>query len=1019
MANRSDIDNAQTWSTFKAYILQLWDQSAAAQGFQIAAGNSATAAASSASSVAAGAARLFPDTATGLAATVEGGYFSTPSIDPNWATIIWRMVGGLAVDTLLRAAGGQASTQGIYPATDGATASTGVSPATLIPDASIGLSGTVTGLSCYTTDAGVAAKALLLTKNGDGTFTLNSSFDFTTVAGTNAIAWNPVVTAGQYLAIYITSGGLRYSNTTGKTLTYITGLPSTNTAVTGTSANTEIRFGWTIQTGVLARTFLVEQQAASNFQKIDGTSTTQGIYPATNGSFDLALGLTVFGNSAVASAGSLTALSVFTSGAATGALVVASINSDGTIKLQESKIVALAAGLNTFTNFNPHVEPGWLVGVYSPGALQYTTGGSLFYTTGLPGAATAKLSSAITSRIGWTMQSGVSPRVVSEEVRAKNTETALQALVTGTVASHAEYPAVSLGNVLAPAYTSFNLVPVSQDGVLSALSVYLSTVAGAGVLLVATMDASNAFTLVSSRPYNFGPGLNTITDWNPSVLAGQFIGVYTSTVSGVSYSTAGSTTGARYVAGIPGVATASSLLGATARFGLGFQVSNGAVRATVAERALEVIKFGGDGKGLLVAADATGAVDATAVFSSAMTQHPTPYVPPGTYAVTNLLRSGTGLWGPGRVRVNGVRYPLPLTPNDFSLRLKLRSSFAQLASSGSPLVLIGDSLQAHFAASTLSRHWFNQLAYLLNSESAPGSEPATVVVRDDDGTTGETAAFYGLTVSSGTVGTTGPVGKSVVLASGGYITFTGAYSQVDAFYNQLSGAGSLAFSYNGAAAYKTVSAAGTTSLDKSTGPSLTGQTASGTYQITATGGPVEITGLVRLAPTLATGGTAKPVYCMRAAYGGYTGSSFTTARIAAIIAQAQGMAGGTAPEYALALMTNDMLFGAAPRPATYEADLTRIVNQLVASGASRVTLITPTRPRFSNWGIYYTAGQDFDTFLACAQRVTKALGVSLLALDQIDLIGEGLSGSDGLHWGDLMQDRVLDHFARWRSNLNG
>lgn len=102
MANRSDIDNAQTWSTFKAYILQLWDQSAAAQGFQIAAGNSAAAAASSASSVAAGAARLFADDATGLDATAEGSYYSIPSGLPDEVSIIKRKVGGTAVDTTKR-----------------------------------------------------------------------------------------------------------------------------------------------------------------------------------------------------------------------------------------------------------------------------------------------------------------------------------------------------------------------------------------------------------------------------------------------------------------------------------------------------------------------------------------------------------------------------------------------------------------------------------------------------------------------------------------------------------------------------------------------------------------------------------------------------------------------------------------------------------------------------------------------------------------------------------------------------
>lgn len=41
---------------------------------------------------------LYPDTTAGLAATAEGGYFSTPGDDDDTAIIIWREVGGVAVE---------------------------------------------------------------------------------------------------------------------------------------------------------------------------------------------------------------------------------------------------------------------------------------------------------------------------------------------------------------------------------------------------------------------------------------------------------------------------------------------------------------------------------------------------------------------------------------------------------------------------------------------------------------------------------------------------------------------------------------------------------------------------------------------------------------------------------------------------------------------------------------------------------------------------------------------------------
>jgi hypothetical protein len=955
--------------------------------------------------------------ATTAAAIADAGladlsYFSTPSADPNFSAFIYRKVSGAAVDTLQRVAGGQSIIQGIFPATDGATASTGVAPATLIPDTPVGLSGRVTGLSCYTINAGVAAKALVLTKNGDGTYTLNDSFDFTTVAGTNTILWNPAVTSGQYLAIYVPSGGLRYTNTTGKTLTFINGLVGTNTAVSGTSANIEIRFGWKIETGVLARAAVAEVTSITSALKVDGVSFTQGIYPATDGAFDLSSGLSIFSSTPVTLSGSLIGLSVFASGAAAGALIVASVNGDGSLKLEESKTVALTAGLNTFTNFNPHVEPGWLVGVYSVGSIRFSAGGSLFFTSGIPGAATAKTTSGNTARIGWAIQTGFGVRVTSEEARAKAFEASLQAQVTGSTATQGEFPPVSLGNVLLPGYTSFNLVPVSQDGIIAALSVYLGNMAGAGRLVVASKDASNNFTLVSSRAYNFGAGLNTITDWNPTVSAGQYIGVYTETIDGVSYTSTGGT-GARFVLGLPGTATASTLLGNSAKFGIGWQVSSGTLRSGVSERSMENLKSASDGKGLLTTADSSGVADATAIFASAYTAHPNPYVPPGTYAVTALPNKGDKFYGNGRVNVNGTRYPLPLQPQDEGLLLTARARHARAISDGSALILLADSIGAHFNATSLPKHWFNRYERWVNDFVAPGGEVATVVVRNDEGTTGETAAFYGLTVSGGSNGTRGPVGKSVILAPGGYIEFTGNYAFVDAFYQQQAGAGSLAFSFNGGVAYKTVSAAGATQLDKFSGPSATGQAASGVYRITATGAAVEVTGIVRQAAVIATAGTPNRLNCMRMSYGGQQAVDFTDARVDAILTQANGIGGGSNSEVYIGLGTNDMLFGAST--AAYEANMQRIITRLLAGGVTKIRALSPIRMNYSQWSTFLVNGNKFDQYVAALAKVCAANNIPLLRFDAVDFMGRGLLSSDGLHPNDAGFDLMFDMIARWKA----
>jgi hypothetical protein len=136
--------------------------------------------------------------------------------------------------------------------------------------------------------------------------------------------------------------------------------------------------------------------------------------------------------------------------------------------------------------------------------------------------------------------------------------------------------------------------------------------------------------------------------------------------------------------------------------------------------------------------------------------------------------------------------------------------------------------------------------------------------------------FAGATVSTGT---NGPIVESLILASGAAITFTGAYATVGVFYTQQSGAGSLAFQYNVGTAFGTTNAAGATELDRYAGHA-TGQTASGTYTITASGGPVEITGLVRLG--VKTAGSAPRLLTARHAHGSYSFGSFNaTARAAA------------------------------------------------------------------------------------------------------------------------------------------
>lgn len=121
MVNRTDLDNPQTWATFKAFILALWDQSAAAQGYQVSAGNSSVAAANSAAAAAISTAaaavsataagnssnlalgatavsgKLFATVAAGLAASVATQSFA--AISPDGLELVsYTNTGGVAVE---------------------------------------------------------------------------------------------------------------------------------------------------------------------------------------------------------------------------------------------------------------------------------------------------------------------------------------------------------------------------------------------------------------------------------------------------------------------------------------------------------------------------------------------------------------------------------------------------------------------------------------------------------------------------------------------------------------------------------------------------------------------------------------------------------------------------------------------------------------------------------------------------------------------------------------------------------
>lgn len=244
------------------------------------------------------------------------------------------------------------------------------------------------------------------------------------------------------------------------------------------------------------------------------------------------------------------------------------------------------------------------------------------------------------------------------------------------------------------------------------------------------------------------------------------------------------------------------------------------------------------------------------------------------------------------------------------------------------------------------------------------------------------------------------------MAAGASLTFTGAYEQVDVHYTQDAGQGSLAFVFNGGAAYKTVNAAGALVLDQFSGPSLTGQAASGNYALTAVGGPVEITGLIRLG--IKAAGSRARLRTLRAAHGSYTFSSYNTARLTSAIVQC-GYAGGKIVPV-LALGINDS-FGTPP--SSISSTITTILNTLEAALAPRIIVMPPTRPSAA-WDASYTSGRTYDAALGAIRQAYRSRNVLSIPIDGFDYISSG-NYQEGLHFNDAGHDgnaqRFIEHVA--------
>lgn len=667
-------------------------------------------------------------------------------------------------------------------------------------------------------------------------------------------------------------------------------------------------------------------------------------------------------------------------------MVMAHLEGDGTLSLISVTPVNVATGASSLSGLSILKPAGAVMGVQlASGTWYYTTGtipnGEFRWDSALPTSHTAK---NITTTNGPQWKA----TFVGEVTGKARLAAASVARIDQTLGTSQDIGWPSLVNTGTDTPANYSVVlqtPAPADGYITEVNV---GAAGNGAANIHVIDYLGGLTVnvLSTTPVTLQNGVAKIP-LGIAIPAGKY-----AAISGGGYKYQANNNPLAIHAWIKsGVLSngAAVLDSAAHRYEVRFKIKTAVLADT--DRALAG-SAGNAGLALLANADPSGVADATALFASASSAHPNPYVPPGSFALTAMPASGDGFWGPGKPFVGGRRFFVPRRPSLQNLYDGFRAKMAEHIANNDVLCLIADSIGHWALASAGPAHWFNRVTQFVNIGIAD-DEPGMTALRPSST---YVPTFYGVTVAgSVSTGTRGPIGESIILADGASLAFTGAYEQVDVHYTQDAAQGSIIFAFNGGAAYKTVSAAGSLALDQYTGPSLTGQAASGNYTVTAVGGPVEITGLIRLG--IKAAGSRPRLRTLRASHGSYTFASFNSTRLASAIAQASYAGGKIVP--VLALGINDS-FGTAP--SSISATITTILNTLEAAGAPRIIVMPPTRPN-SSWDGSYTGGRTYDAALGAIRQNYRSRNVLAVPIDGFDYINSG-NYQEGLHFNDAGHD---------------
>ena len=375
-----------------------------------------------------------------------------------------------------------------------------------------------------------------------------------------------------------------------------------------------------------------------------------------------------------------------------------------------------------------------------------------------------------------------------------------------------------------------------------------------------------------------------------------------------------------------------------------------------------------------------GATDGGAAFANmeASTQQ-TYYLPDGQY-LSGLSTLQKNYEGPGVVKLASGRAVPGTISHVMQPRYMDAMHKANAGAYSSPrnIVFIGDSITYGFGVTEANSYPCMIAQRLAMYGPGVGCETAA-------GASTLLRAAQSGTITSGTAG---PIKQSLILDAGASLTFSVKDSDFFGFYYQRkAGAGTLTVTVNGVSV-NSVNCSGAIANDVLALGSFHRTTGVATVVMSASGGPVELTGAF-FSHQLTEG----QLNVINQAASGYATSDFADAAVIASIGAQTPYAGAAYPVFVIALGTNDVYNpGKAVSSATYKSNLETICQGLRTYGIPVLTV--PLRAVETT---YQPVLESFDKYRQAVYELARKYGYFVIDLSEHDIQSTGGYQADGLH----------------------